>query len=777
MRFIKDYDHLVKESISMYIQEIKIRNFKKLKRVTLNLHKEQSIFVGANNSGKTTAMEALQKFLTRGNFSIYDFSIGNWKEINGYFEKLYAKYRRKKHINSIEEWLKEESVNQTERIIDKVYNNLPQIYFKLHVKEEDLYRVLPLIYNLENLSDEVGICYRYEPSKLDDLVRDYIEEKNKRNKESKPYKEEYKEAVKKYKDLNMRSFLEWKGLNTYFSIASYVAPVGEEEIEAFQFPKEARLTEDPLTRLLKVDIIGAQRGLSDNEKEELVKSRRLSTLFANYYKEFKFDFATDHSVWKSMQANVEAEQLLKGNLGRAIEPLEEQLEEFGYPGFGSPKIEAAPVIDIMDTMNRDSSILFRTGTNTEDSNSLPEQNNGLGYQNLISIYLQMMYFIEERKKEIEKSEAEVRPLHLLLIEEPEAHLHPQAQKVFINRALELIQKSLDNESLRTQLIVSTHSSHIADHVDLENLLYFKREKVGSEDIASVISLSKEQIYDDDRQNRDRERKNFDFVQRYLHLAEHDVLFADAFILVEGAVERILLPEMIRQIGDGLQNKYISILEVGGRYANKFFKLLDALGRPYLVITDIDTVRMKEEPNPGKKEPLKVGSKVFTSNVDDKKTTNDTLTEWFSTGEGDDLLIPMLLNKKTEEKIEKRRRIAYQYVEHKDLKEGVIGYARTFEDDFALENIEFFKEWKESTGLVKKFHNIFNDHDLTGEEVIKSLFEAITSDAKSDFALDVLYREYTLNDSNNGPRGFKVPLYIREGLEWLNKELQKEVNQL
>ena len=67
--------------------------------------------------------------------------------------------------------------------------------------------------------------------------------------------------------------------------------------------------------------------------------------------------------------------------------------------------------------------------------------------------------------------------------------------------------------------------------------------------------------------------------------------------------------------------------------------------------------------------------------------------------------------------------------------------------------------------------------MKGEEIVKHLFEAINSDAKSDFALDVLYREYILNNSNNVSQGFKVPLYIREGLEWLNEELKKEVSRL
>ncbi|WP_211504808.1 AAA family ATPase, partial [Gluconobacter cerinus] len=67
---------------------------------------------------------------------------------------------------------------------------------------------------------------------------------------------------------------------------------------------------------------------------------------------------------------------------------------------------------------------------------------------------------------------EVQPLHLVLVEEPEAHLHAQVQQVFINKAYNLLRKHCDlgdEDAFCTQLIVSTHSSHVAHEADFANL--------------------------------------------------------------------------------------------------------------------------------------------------------------------------------------------------------------------------------------------------------------------------------------------------------------------
>src|SRR3546814_7432888 len=70
----------------MHIETMRLRNFRRLKDVRIDLASDISIFVGANNSGKTSASHALQLFnsASRDRFSIHDFSVDCWDEINGF---------------------------------------------------------------------------------------------------------------------------------------------------------------------------------------------------------------------------------------------------------------------------------------------------------------------------------------------------------------------------------------------------------------------------------------------------------------------------------------------------------------------------------------------------------------------------------------------------------------------------------------------------------------------------------------------------------------------
>src|SRR4030042_3674789 len=84
------------------------------------------------------------------------------------------------------------------------------------------------------------------------------------------------------------------------------------------------------------------------------------------------------------------------------------------------------------------------------------------------------------------------------------------------------------------------------------------------------------------------------------LTSCDLLFADRAILIEGATERLLLPEMIRKSDDTaadtdprLGSQYLTIMEVGGAHAHRFFRLLDFLNLRTLVITDIDATKGTE----------------------------------------------------------------------------------------------------------------------------------------------------------------------------------------
>lgn len=65
----------------MKIDFVRIKNFRKLKNCKIEFSDKETIFVGANNSGKTTAMDALITFLGRKQFKTQDFTITNWTEL------------------------------------------------------------------------------------------------------------------------------------------------------------------------------------------------------------------------------------------------------------------------------------------------------------------------------------------------------------------------------------------------------------------------------------------------------------------------------------------------------------------------------------------------------------------------------------------------------------------------------------------------------------------------------------------------------------------------
>ena len=89
--------------------------------------------------------------------------------------------------------------------------------------------------------------------------------------------------------------------------------------------------------------------------------------------------------------------------------------------------------------------------------------------------------------------------------------------------------------------------------------------------------------------RERKWRRGEFLQQYLKLTHCDLFFADAAVLVEGNVERLLLPLIIERNVPELRACHLTILEVGGAFAHTFQELLDFLEITTLVITDLDSV--------------------------------------------------------------------------------------------------------------------------------------------------------------------------------------------
>ena len=225
---------------------------------------------------------------------------------------------------------------------------------------------------------------------------------------------------------------------------------------------------------------------------------------------------------QALQALHEAQTAFGVRLADCFADALKELEDIGYPGVTDPKLTVTTSIKPIDGLNHSSAVQYEVPTYLAakaKGHRLPEDSNGLGYQNLVSMVFALMSFRDKRMRvgkaggSTTTEGALIPPLHLVLIEEPEAHLHAQVQQVFIRQAYEVLRKHdklKESTDLRTQLVVSTHSSHLAHEADFASLRYFRRlpapPEAGSVPISSVVNLS--EIFDD-------ANKTERFVKRYL----------------------------------------------------------------------------------------------------------------------------------------------------------------------------------------------------------------------------------------------------------------------
>jgi predicted ATP-dependent endonuclease of OLD family len=548
----------------------------------------------------------------------------------------------------------------------------------------------------------------------------------------------------------MFTFLEID-LQKYFSMKFYVldpAKKGREQ-EVLGEP----LDENPLIDLIQIDEIYAQRGLNDDGGNvSTINQRRLSQELTEYYNQHldSSKDPTEHDL-EAIDAIYKAQKAFNESISNGIQPALAELETLGYPGFNNPNIKINPQIKPTDGLDHSSALQYELD-GCKDS-FLPETYNGLGYQNLIYIAFKLIRFRDSWikfgkqniPKTVEKSIGYL-PIHLVLIEEPEAHLHPQAQQVFIKQAYKILisRAEIKIGKLTTQLIITTHSSHITHECEFANLRYFKRVQAFTEGVQSSIVANLSNVFGSDNKVTEK------FVSRYIKITHCDLFFADAVIIVEGDAERILLPHFLRRF-DCLNQSYISLLSIGGSHAHKLKPFMEALGIPTLIITDMDAT--KEVKKDGK---LKIVSVPVERNAN-QKSNNDTIKSWFPKKDNIDDLLELSINDKKQDKPFSLR-VAFQTpIKIGDLE--VLPY--TFEDSLIFENKSILENIEDAKGMIKKIKNISTSKDV---------FETIRDNGfkKAEFALDLLY----LSNFDE----IKIPTYIFEGLQWLEDILKFKLTQ-
>jgi len=348
----------------------------------------------------------------------------------------------------------------------------------------------------------------------------------------------------------------------------------------------------------------------------------------------------------------------------------------------------------------------------------------------------------------------------VMVEEPEAHLHVQVQRNFsLNAHGLLCSKNELHADLRSQLIISTHSSHLAHGDSFTRLRYVKRipgDGVGTKPSTDVVNLG-------DAFGKDEETRTF--TERYFQVQHTDLLFADAAIFVEGTAERMLVPMFIKQNFEALATKYISFLDIGGSHAHRLKPLVERLGIPTVVITDLDPVL------PAKNEKGRtVRGAVHIAGQEGIECGNDTLTSWHPmlpdfTGYRKPTDAQLVWSSATGVKV----RFAWQL----PVAAASEQWPSSFEDSLILTNIDWFKALEDETdksgkkivhrGALAKVIDIVLDHP-DHVELLKKLHDMLRgSFSKGDFSASIFER------MEKGER-LVCPAYISDALVWLNEQL-------
>lgn len=677
-----------------------IRNFRRLEEVEVDFEDSETVFVGPNNSGKTSATSIFRCFLSSRDFKIHDFSI--------------------QRISEIDHYSSEEA--------DFVFPSIElDLWFKFDPKNISFGRAFALLSSVSVEAYEVGIRCKYV---LEDISLLWAE---------------YDTIFPSNDDrIRKRSLSHYLGLDgnfkRHFSVQySSLARLENEEFEeTILKPADGKRI---LNSLVRADFVDAQRNMNDDE--ETNRSSKLSTAFASFYRNNLDQADISDAAIKIIDENNEK---LTEHYDEHFGNLMNVLGGLGVPAAHERRLKIISSISADIALRGSTDLIYIDG---ETAHELPEAYNGLGFKNLVLMAIQIRDFQLQWLQTIEN-----RPLcHLIFVEEPEVHLHAQVQQTFIGNIWNILNNLDEAEIGSPQLVITTHSSHVLNSVEFEKVRYFRRCHRPGEDPAASPILRVSEIHNlrefqasaitTDDGNVDSAAA-LKFLKRYLALIHCDLFFADAAILIEGTVERLLLPSMITRVSPNLNTKYITTLEVGGAYAHRFAELMTFLHIPYLVITDIDSVKTPEG-----------GSRAKTCSAVDEWaiTSNATLKSMF---DGKSSINDFnQISQEDQSQPDFDRFIAFQRpVEAEFLGEQLELHGRTLEETFIYENLQLF-------GSEDTFKNVVLPE--AAEELNAFGFDLIrkSSFKKTEFALTILSSDE-----------WQVPSYIRHGLVWLEQRLQR-----
>ncbi|MBZ5984125.1 ATP-dependent endonuclease [Leuconostoc gelidum subsp. gasicomitatum] len=715
----------------MFIKKLEIKHYKQLNNVSIDLSQKTSVLAGPNNSGKTSIILLLKRILSDPNFSlkVEDFNIYNltqWKATALDFFKnsdmsnpqFLSNYKDEIEINP-----------------DLV---IPEITIKIQIDYDETDDISNFVDYLLDLDSEKNSFYFLYVIKLD--IDKFIKSFSEVERTGDQLEILINQVIRMYcQNSNPKIYY----CDSLFSVCNEIA--------------DHRI----FRSLFNFKYIPAARLLEDNENKKHALSKGL------------ISYVRDDAPWQNMLKNLsqkllstindsDAHKLLSSKAEISLNNIVQSISKSN--GGNTGKINLNTELsenDVLDFINTTTQAKYTTTSpeNLQDMTfSLNESSQGLGYSNLVFLHTEIASFLKNKQTHNNNQKVSI-----LVIEEPESHMHPQMQYVFANQLLEIYEKQ------NLQGVITTHSTQIVRGVDMRNLRVIRAQTIFN---SKVYDLSRfvEEAVDEDVPHERTESEILNFKTFFEYVGFANLIFADKAILFEGDTERLYLKHLIKNVPSlvSLRDQYIAYIQIGGAYAHKYTKIIEFLQLKSLIITDIDYLK-------------EVNS---VSMLNESTTTNSAINEFYTEhfkkmhngkqpkGKATLKMIYHWLTKENNVIYSSNITTINNLTKRKDL---IFLSCQTKRDRFtrtleAAMLSKYFRMKPFQTFSHEKWSSLKNESSLkfsipnkqSGEDSQKSLIDILhsTVNNKTDFMFSVLLEHKALE---------MMPNYILRGLRWLAKE--------
>ncbi len=649
----------------MRLTKVEMRNYRLLVKADLTIDKDTTLIVGRNNTAKTSFLLFLASILNNESLKYSDYPLS----------------KRKDMINCLIQFLAKNIS------YEQFCENLPKPSMKFYIdyneehEEDFLSGLSPFIIDVEDDVSQAIIFAEYLVKISESDICEMFKEVKIPKDESENRNNVNEDVISNIKDILSTNF------SNIFSLSIKAINPKDDTLAMSKSVQE-------LKALFPLFSIRAERNLDESDNN---RKSSLQSIISDYFSLDENNLNNDikENVLQLRQIVNEANNRIQKDTDSLLSKLVDKSVGFGYPNAEELQLGVITKLSLPERIQNNSELTYRNS----DNDSLPSEYNGLGYKNLIKIQFQLAQYANQLKQ------CGIACLPLLFIEEPESHMHPQMQQVFISYLEDFLKEVSD---VHIQVIITSHSSHITNVVDFSKIRYSQR---GSNGV----------IYKNLNDFANENAKNIDFIRKYMTISRCDLFFADKAIFIEGASERLLLPDIIKKNDDlKLSSQYITLVEVGGAYAYKFIPLVKFLGIPSLIITDIDPVN-------------KMGGRTFVSNG--HTTSNATIKHFMRDKLGIEEKKEITM-KDIKELSQEQKTLNKVHIEFQTTENGICG--RSLEEAIRNVNREFYMLG-----------------DSVNEDIIK-----FKDKSKTEFALNLII---------NATDGYNVPKYIKNGLKWLNDQ--------